>query len=170
MRVKLANLVARIRLRLNGGLIRGVASSDKPFTHLGACARSGPRSEAQKISSAPLIVATSKMLGGNLRLRRQSRSCSPAILHLDLDGARRHGLSTTYFVHLGALITRRHLEGEVEGRKILARMIVGVSQLRDAEIVRPGLNAFIDSGVEIDVVHARRAGRFHENLDIALAV
>src|SRR5258706_9211125 len=72
--------------------------------------------------------------------------------------------------HLGALITRRHLEGEVEGRKILARMIVSVSQLRDAEIVRPGLNAFVDSGVEIDEVHARRAGRFHENLDIALAV
>src|SRR6266566_3714482 len=71
---------------------------------------------------------------------------------------------------LGALIARRHLKSEVEGGQILARMVVRERELRDAEIVRPCLGAFVDAGVEIDVVHAGRAGGPHDDLDIALAV
>src|ERR1700722_2846598 len=53
------------------------------------------------------------------------------------------------FRHFGALIARRHLEGEVEGRQIFARMVVRKGELRDAEIVRPCLGAFVDAGIEI---------------------
>src|SRR5262249_10583773 len=71
---------------------------------------------------------------------------------------------------LGTLVARRHFEREVEARQVLARMVVREGELRDAEIVRPRLGAFVDAGVEIDVVHAGRTGCPHDDLDIALAV
>src|SRR5262249_22028269 len=50
------------------------------------------------------------------------------------------------------------------------RMIVVPGELRNAEIVRPRLLAFVDAGIEIDEVPAGLAGRLHDHLDVALAV
>src|SRR6266478_1116568 len=80
------------------------------------------------------------------------------------------GLCAQLLRELRPLIARRHLESEVEGGQILARVVVREGELRDAEIVRPRLGAFVDAGVEIDIVHAGRAGCPHDDLDIALAV
>src|SRR5262249_47446091 len=49
-------------------------------------------------------------------------------------------------------------------------MVVREGELRDAEIVRPRLGAFVDARIEVDIVHPGRAGGLHENLYIALAV
>src|SRR5215470_6514656 len=73
-------------------------------------------------------------------------------------------------LQLRPLIAWRHFESEVEGRQVLARMVVREGELRDAEIVGPRLGALVDAGVEIDVVHAGRPGCTHDDLDIALAV
>src|SRR5579871_2221571 len=76
----------------------------------------------------------------------------------------------TLLRQLRALIARRHLERKMEARQILARMVIREGELRNAEIVRPRLSTFIDAGIEVDIVHPRRAGRLHEDLDVALAV
>src|SRR5262249_16284173 len=44
----------------------------------------------------------------------------------------------------------RHLEGEAEAGQIFARMIVRVSQLRQAVIVRPRLGALVDRRIEVN--------------------
>src|SRR5580692_12029978 len=65
---------------------------------------------------------------------------------------------------------RRHLEGEVERRQILAGVVLVIGELRDEEVPRPRLHALVDAGIEIDVVPARRAGCLDDDFDIALAV
>ena len=60
----------------------------------------------------------------------------------------------------GARLARRHLKGKVEGRQILPRMVLRISQLRDAEIVGPRLGAFVDAGIEIDEMPAGLAVAF----------
>src|SRR6516225_2664401 len=70
----------------------------------------------------------------------------------------------------GPRLARRHFESEVEGGQILARMVLRVGQLRDAEVVRPRLGSLVDAGVKIDEMPTRRAGRLDQDLDIALAV
>src|SRR5215203_2912620 len=49
-------------------------------------------------------------------------------------------------------------------------MVRGIRQLRDTEIVRPDLGAFIDAGVEIDEMPSGFAGGLHDQLNVALAV
>src|SRR5205807_7313265 len=56
------------------------------------------------------------------------------------------------------------------GGQILARMVLRIGQLGNAEVVRPRLSTLVDAGVEIDEMPTRRAGRLDRDLDIALAV
>src|SRR5579871_634810 len=67
---------------------------------------------------------------------------------------------------------RRHLERKVEGRHVLVRMVRGISELRDAEIVqiRIAFRALIDARIKVDEVPPRRTGCGQENLHVALAV
>src|SRR5262245_18675653 len=58
----------------------------------------------------------------------------------------------------------------MEGRQILAGMVLRVGQLGDTEIVWSRLGALVNAGVEIDEMPTRRASRLDRDLDIALAV
>src|SRR5438045_94214 len=58
----------------------------------------------------------------------------------------------------------------MEGGQILARMVLCIGQLRDAEVVRSRLGALVDAGVEIDKMPARRTRRLDRDLEIALAI
>src|SRR5215469_4137556 len=64
----------------------------------------------------------------------------------------------------------RHLERIVEGRHILAWVVLRIGELRDAEIVRPRFVALVDARIEIDEMPAGLASRLHDQLDVALAV
>src|SRR6516225_6972971 len=64
----------------------------------------------------------------------------------------------------------RYLEGIAKRRQILARMVGGIGQLRDTEVVRPRLAALVDAGIEVDEMPAGLAGGLHDQLNIALAV
>src|SRR5262249_47180289 len=59
---------------------------------------------------------------------------------------------------------------ETKARQILAGMVVGVGELRNLEVQRPGFLAFVDRRVEIDEMPARLTGRLEKDLDVALAV
>src|SRR6516164_5264488 len=61
-------------------------------------------------------------------------------------------------------------EGEVERGQILARMVLRIGELRDAEIVRPRLGSFVDAGIKVDEMPAGLAGSLHDQFHIALAV
>src|SRR5262245_47497951 len=63
-----------------------------------------------------------------------------------------------------------HLERKAEARQVLARVIVRVGELPNLEILRPRFLALVDRGVEVDEVPPRLAGRFEEDLHVALAV
>src|SRR5260370_12294485 len=110
-----------------------------------------------------------------MRQSRQLGSPDYAVLHQGYGGSSAGGTpavpgARAPSLQLRPLIARRHLESEVEGGQILARVVVREGELRDAEIVWPRLGAFVDAGVEIDVVHAGRAGCPHDDRNIALAV
>src|SRR5882724_3301505 len=68
------------------------------------------------------------------------------------------------------VLISRNLEGEAEGRIILARMVVVIGELRNAEIIRARLGALVDAGIKIDEVPAGFAARIHDHFDVALAV
>ena len=55
-------------------------------------------------------------------------------------------------------------------RQILAVMICGVGQLRNAEIVWPVFLALVDGGIDIDEMPAGRARAIEKHLDVSLAV
>ena len=58
----------------------------------------------------------------------------------------------------------------MERRQILTGVIVRIGKLRHAEIIRSGLLAFVDAGIEIDKVPAGLSGCLHDDFDVALAV
>src|SRR2546421_7226317 len=54
---------------------------------------------------------------------------------------------------------RGHFEGVAEGGEVLARVIILVGELRNAEVVRPRFLTFVDAWIEIDEMPAWLAGR-----------
>ena len=59
------------------------------------------------------------------------------------DAERGRGL----FQKLGPKTARRHLKGKAEGGQILARVVLRIGQLRDAEVVRSRFDTFVDAGI-----------------------
>src|SRR5580704_5589463 len=64
-----------------------------------------------------------------------------------------------------------HLKSKAERRDLVARMIIGISQLRQPiKLLRFFRGALIDSGIKVDQVLARFASCCEMNDDVALAV
>src|SRR5262249_12066304 len=62
------------------------------------------------------------------------------------------------------------LEGEAEARQVFARMVVGIGELRDFEVLRPRFLALVDRRIKVDEMPARLNGPLEEDFDVTLAI
>src|SRR5580658_8929323 len=93
----------------------------------------------------------------------QSEAC-PRYLTRCSARPRRHGAKSAFaypshdgvglFGSYAARTVRRDLEGKMEDRQVLARMVLVAGQFRQAEIDGPGFLALVDGRVEIDEMPA----------------